>query len=306
MAASCRAAIAFKTEKKFDPLTQCPILVHEPVDDRVAFVAEQAKAWVRLRASSTDERRVALIFANYPNRDGRLGNGVGLDTPASAVGNPQASSIERIRDRSRAGNVPRPDADAILGNRTNALEHRSSRDGGVAYQLSGLRNVLEGLPQTVRDAVTARWGPPQSDPSSKRGRCGRLPSVGDDVRLGRGRRAARAWIQHRSRRDLSRSGTRSAAQLPAFYAWLRRGFDAHAVVHLGKHGNLEWLPGKALALSHDCFPEVTLGALPHIYPFIVNDPGEGSQAKRRASAVIVDHLTPPLTRAESYGPLKGP
>ncbi|MEK9726336.1 MAG: cobaltochelatase subunit CobN, partial [Rhodospirillaceae bacterium] len=90
----------------------------------------------------------------------------------------------------------------------------------------------------------------------------------------------------------------------AFYAWLRQSFGAQAIVHLGKHGNLEWLPGKALALSEECFPEAVLGPLPHLYPFIVNDPGEGTQAKRRSSAVIVDHLTPPLTRAETYGPLR--
>jgi cobaltochelatase CobN len=89
----------------------------------------------------------------------------------------------------------------------------------------------------------------------------------------------------------------------AFYAWLRGAVGVHAVVHMGKHGNLEWLPGKALALSAACYPEAAFGPLPHLYPFIVNDPGEGTQAKRRAQAVIVDHLTPPLTRAESYGPL---
>ena len=90
----------------------------------------------------------------------------------------------------------------------------------------------------------------------------------------------------------------------AFYFWLRTEFGAHAVLHNGKHGNLEWLPGKALALSAACYPEAALGPLPNIYPFIVNDPGEGTQAKRRTGAVIVDHLTPPLTRAETYGPLK--
>ena len=89
----------------------------------------------------------------------------------------------------------------------------------------------------------------------------------------------------------------------AFYAWLADEFRADAVIHLGKHGNLEWLPGKALALSAECLPEVALGPLPHLYPFIVNDPGEGTQAKRRAQAVIVDHLTPPMTRADSYGAL---
>ena len=89
----------------------------------------------------------------------------------------------------------------------------------------------------------------------------------------------------------------------AVYRWVEREFGAHAVVHVGKHGNLEWLPGKALALSETCFPEVALGPVPHLYPFIVNDPGEGTQAKRRAHAVIVDHLLPPMTRAESYDDL---
>ena len=87
----------------------------------------------------------------------------------------------------------------------------------------------------------------------------------------------------------------------AFYFLVRQ--HAHAVVHVGKHGNLEWLPGKGIALSQDCFPDAILGTLPHFYPFIVNDPGEGTQAKRRAQAVIIDHLTPPLTRAEGYGAL---
>jgi cobaltochelatase CobN len=90
----------------------------------------------------------------------------------------------------------------------------------------------------------------------------------------------------------------------AFHVWLAEDFGAQALVHVGKHGNLEWLPGKAVSLSADCFPEICAGPVPQLYPFIVNDPGEGTQAKRRIGAVIIDHLTPPLTRAESYGPLK--
>src|SRR3546814_16691520 len=84
---------------------------------------------------------------------------------------------------------------------------------------------------------------------------------------------------------------------------MREAVGIDAVIHMGKHGNLEWLPGKALALSAVCFPEAALGPLPHLYPFIVNDPGEGTPAKRRAQAVIVDPLTPPLTRSEPSGPL---
>ena len=114
-----------------------------------------------------------------------------------------------------------------------------------------------------------------------------------------------------SRRAATTSIRRRAITIPissrrtryfAFYFWLREAFGADALVHIGKHGNLEWLPGKALALSESCWPEAALGALPLIYPFIVNDPGEGAQAKRRTAAVVVDHLMPPMTRAESYGP----
>ena len=90
----------------------------------------------------------------------------------------------------------------------------------------------------------------------------------------------------------------------AFYFWLREVFGADALVHVGKHGNLEWLPGKGVGLCAECWPDAVMGPLPNIYPFIVNDPGEGAQAKRRAQAVIIDHLMPPLTRAENYGPLR--
>ncbi|MBA3509815.1 MAG: cobaltochelatase subunit CobN [Thermoleophilaceae bacterium] len=89
----------------------------------------------------------------------------------------------------------------------------------------------------------------------------------------------------------------------AFYRWLDEDWGAHAVVHVGKHGTLEWLPGKSVGLSSECYPDMALGDLPLIYPFVVNDPGEGTQAKRRAHAVIVDHLLPPMTRADTYDDL---
>ena len=94
----------------------------------------------------------------------------------------------------------------------------------------------------------------------------------------------------------------------AFYRWLatpqsQGGWGADAIVHMGKHGTLEWLPGKGVGLSGECFPDLLLADMPLIYPFIINDPGEGSQSKRRAHAVIVDHLTPPMTSAQTYGAL---
>jgi cobaltochelatase CobN len=186
---------------------------------------------------------------------------------------------------------------------SNALGGRKDRTGGVLYPLSDYKMFFSQLPQTVRDTVLARWGSPKDDPY--------LAASGDAFRLSVTRFGSILLaVQPARGYNIDPLATyHDPALVPphyylAFYAWLRTTFNAHAVVHLGKHGNLEWLPGKSLGLSAECFPEAVLGQLPHLYPFIVNDPGEGSQAKRRASAVIVDHLTPPLTRAESYGPLR--
>ena len=292
-------AVSFKGERHFDSATQCSIVVHTPAADRIAFVAELAAAWVRLRRTPARERRIAIVLANYPNRDGRVGNGVGLDTPAGTIKTLQALAAAGYRMEGAP-----PDGKALverlLAGPTNDLRDRGARMGGVRFPLAAYEAWLARLPQSVQRAVRERWGEPARDPFVE----------GDAFRL-----AALALgnivvgIQPARGYNIDPLKTyHDAALVPphgylAFYAWLRTSRDVHAVVHMGKHGNLEWLPGKALALSAECFPEVAFGALPHLYPFIVNDPGEGSQAKRRAEAVIIDHLTPPLTRAESYGPL---
>jgi cobaltochelatase CobN len=297
-------AVSFKAEARFDPLTQCPLVTYRPVPDRVAFVARLAAAWARLRTTPAGERHIALILANYPNRDGRIGNGVGLDTPAGTV--------EVLRALQATGyaveNAPADGAALIqllLSGPTNkTLPHEvgEGRVGaGERLALSDYLGFFQTLPISTQAALRARWGEPTDDPFFHGDHfilpIHRLGNVVVAIQPARGYNIDPAASYH------------SPDLVPphgylAFYAWLRRVFDVHAGVHMGKHGNLEWLPGKALALSEECWPEVALGPLPHLYPFIVNDPGEGSQAKRRSAAVIVDHLTPPLTRAESYGPLR--
>jgi len=293
-------AVSFKTDAEWDARTESALVAYRPVADRVAFAAELAARWARLAATPAVERRVALVLANYPNRDGRLGNGVGLDTPASAV-----TVLRALAEAGYAiADVP-ADGDALmrglLAGPTNALAGRPGRAGGARLDLADYRAWFAGLSDAVRTAVLDRWGAPEADPFVEDGAF-RLPVS----RFGN----AVLGIQPARGYNIDPKATYHDPDLVpphgylAFYAWLRTVEDVHAVAHLGKHGNLEWLPGKALALSGDCFPEAAFGALPHLYPFIVNDPGEGTQAKRRTSAVIVDHLTPPLTRAESYGPLK--
>jgi cobaltochelatase CobN len=296
-------AVSFKGAAARDELAETDIVAYEPVADRVDFTGRLAAAWAKLRRTPPGDRRVALVLANYPNRDGRIGNGVGLDTPAGAVHTLEAMAAAGYR----VADAP-ADGDALVcrlqAGPTNA--GIAARRVEETLPLPDYEIFFAALPRTVRDAVTERWGPPEADPMFmvRDTECGafaipafRCGQVAVGLQPARGYNIDPAASYHDP--DLV-----PPHNYLAFYAWLREAFGTHAVVHFGKHGNLEWLPGKAVALSEACFPEAALGPIPNIYPFIVNDPGEGTQAKRRTAAVIVDHLTPPLARAETYGPLK--
>ena len=292
-------AVSFKAES-LDPTTDSRITVYRPVADRVAVLAEQAERWVRLGAKQAGERRVALILSNYPNRDGRIGNGVGLDAPESTV--------RLVKAMADAGYVTDgfPDDSAslmelLLAGVTNAEEREKPAEiEPVRLTLAAYCQWLKALPEESGKTLEERWGPPEKDPFFRDGAF-ELP-VHRFGNLAVGVQPARGY-------NIDPKATYHDPDLVpphgylAFYVWLRQVFDADAIVHVGKHGNLEWLPGKALGLSKTCWPEIALGPTPLIYPFIVNDPGEGMQAKRRSSAVIVDHLMPALARAEIHGDL---
>ncbi|MDX0492893.1 cobaltochelatase subunit CobN [Sinorhizobium medicae] len=291
-------AVSFKAASIYDPLVEANIVGHEPLADRVRFAARLASNWARLRRTQPQRRRVAIVMANYPNRDGRLGNGVGLDTPAGTIEVLRAMATEGYA----VGDVPE-DGDALMRFLMAGPTNAASRDREIreTISLSQYRDFLGTLPKKIHQEMTARWGAPEGDPFFLDGVFALPLARFGEVLVG---------IQPARGYNIDPKETYHAPDLVpphgylAFYAYLRAVFGAHAIVHMGKHGNLEWLPGKALALSQDCYPEAIFGPTPHLYPFIVNDPGEGTQAKRRTSAVIIDHLTPPLTRAESYGPLK--
>ena len=294
-------AVAFKTEARFDEATEAPIVVSEANEERCRFVASLAAAWVRLAETPPAARRVALVLANYPNRDGRIGNGVGLDTPASTV-----RIMQSLAEAGYGVDGPPRDGAALMARLTagptNAADARA-RPFDAMLPLADYARFFATLPAPVQAAVAGRWGEPDADPFFRKTEAGFALPV---QRFGN----VVVAVQPARGYNIDPEKSYHDPDLPpphgylAFYAWLRTSFDAHAVVHVGKHGNVEWLPGKALALSAECFPEAALGPIPHVYPFIVNDPGEGSQAKRRGAAVIVDHLTPPLTRAGSHGALE--
>ena len=275
-----------------------------PDRERLDWVTRLCRNWIELRHTPPPQRRVALVLANYPTLNSRLANGVGLDTPASTV--------LMLQWLAEAGyGLPRhlpPDGDgliaALLSGRSNDPEsaHRPPLDH---LPLQDYLDWLATLPEPARSALANRWGAPELDPSLER-----LPHGARGFAI-RGLRLDQVVVLIQPARGYDRDPSLSyhcPELVPthaylAQYLWLRQQFAANAVVHVGKHGNLEWLPGKGLGLSNQCWPELALGPLPHLYPFIVNDPGEGSQAKRRAQAVILDHLTPPLGRAGLHGPL---
>ncbi|MBI3499603.1 MAG: cobaltochelatase subunit CobN [Proteobacteria bacterium] len=291
-------AVSFKAPPRRCDLTQAEIVEYAAVADRVRFVATLAAAWVRLKRTAPAERRIAVVLANYPNRDARIGNGVGLDTPQSTT--VVLAALEdagyRVQRRPADG---RALIERLLAGPTNAAGS-AQRPAAIMLPLKRYLAFLQGLTPELKRAVLDRWGAPEADPFFRK--TGFALPILDLGNVVVGVQPARGY-------NIDPAGSyHDPALVPphgylAFYAWLRHSFDAHALVHLGKHGNLEWLPGKSVALSGSCWPEAALGALPHLYPFIVNDPGEGTQAKRRAQAVIIDHLTPPLTRAGSYGAL---
>ena len=292
--------ISFKDLAWRSERSQSDVVCYRPHLERMDFVAELARRWSELGRLPNGQKRVALVLANYPTRDGRIGNGVGLDTPAAAL------NILRTLQQEGYPVAALPESGtalihALLGGVSNDLDNLDQRPCAQSMALDEYLAAFARLPLANQHAVRERWGEPEADPMF---RSGRMMVAG--LRFGLtfvGIQPARGYQV-----DLSAVYHDPDLVPPhgylAFHFWLRHSFAVDAVVHVGKHGNLEWLPGKGVGLSEQCWPDALLGPLPNIYPFIVNDPGEGAQAKRRTQAVIIDHLMPPLTRAETYGPLR--
>jgi cobaltochelatase CobN len=297
-------AVSFKNTQAHDPLLQTDVVRYEPRIDRVEHVAALACNWSRLRNMANEQKRVAILLANYPSKNARVGNAVGLDTPASLHALLLAL---RAAGYDTGPSLP-PDGQALI----EALIAASLQDAEFAtaeahtgscgwLTQERYKSWLDGIPPLARNGILKRWGGAEAAPQYH---AGGFPIPGllfGNIFIGiqpaRGYDHDPAAVYHSP--DL---------QPPpfylAFYCWIRDIFGARAILHMGKHGNLEWLPGKGTALSAACYPEVVLRDLPHIYPYIINNPGEGTQAKRRSAAVIVDHLIPPMTRAGTYGELQ--
>ncbi|MBP2297632.1 cobaltochelatase subunit CobN [Azospirillum picis] len=281
-------AIAFKAAGEPDPDLQFAAPALRPIADRVAFTADLAAAWVRLSRTPRAERRLALVLSDYPGPGGGIGHAVGLDSPASAVAMLGRLSAEGY------GLSGFPDSGPDGG---AALMEVLTAAPRPALTLADYERLV---PAGVRARIAATWGEPAADPALHGDAFAfRLLDCGNAVvavQPSRGH-GALTTAQHHD------PDTPPSHGYLAFHLWLRHVFSADALVQIGAHGTLEWLPGKAVALSADCWPEIVGGALPVLYPFIVNNPGEGVQARRRIGAVLVGHLTPPPVEAGLHGDL---
>ncbi|MFJ9023254.1 cobaltochelatase subunit CobN [Streptomyces sp. NPDC102259] len=277
-----------------------PVYIADP--ERAGRVAGIAVRHARLRHKPNAEKKLALVFTAYPTKHSRVGNAVGLDTPASAI-----RVLDALRDAGY-GVTGHPDnGDELIHRLINAgghdvewLTEEQLAAAPARVPLADYRAWFDRLDPALRDGMLQSWGEPP----------GSLYVDGDDVVLAslqfgnvvvmiqppRGFGENPIAIYHDP--DMPPSHHYMAA-----YRWLENSFGADAIVHMGKHGTMEWLPGKGLGLSGGCAPDAVLGDLPLVYPFIVNDPGEGTQAKRRGHATVVDHLVPPMARADTYGDL---
>ncbi|MGC2087699.1 MAG: cobaltochelatase subunit CobN, partial [Bradyrhizobium sp.] len=279
--------IAFKDEAPLDERLQFGAVRHVPLPDRIVFVAQLAARWARLRTIPKAKRRLALMLSDYPARGGRRGYAVGLDTA------PSAAEIARM--------LAEQGYDVGSSVRTEDVEALLKDDAGeLVISLADYQLYFAALPDELQGELRNCWGAAESDPAFANGafrfhvlRAGNLLIL---LQPDRGAHTDRKAGYH----DTSVPPRHAFV---ALYAHLREAERIDALVHLGAHGTLEWLPGKALALSQSCWPEAVLGPVPVIYPFIVNNPGEAVQAKRRLAAVTLGHLTPPLSQAGLHGPL---
>lgn len=277
------SAISFKTPAERIPELEFARTIHRPALAQIALAADRAAGWARLGAAARGDRRLAIILSDYPGAagaSGQIGHAVGLDTFAS---------VDAIR--------------ALLGG--HGYDIGSGLAGALRdvepipyLSLADYRGLFAQLPAPIQDRVRQTWGEPEADPAVHA-----AAFVQPYLRLGK----LIVAIQPERGSTLDRKANYHDPDLPprhaylAFYLWLRLQEKVHALVHLGAHGTLEWLPGKALAPSPDCFPTALIGGTPVIYPFIVNNPGEAAVARRRLGAVVLGHLTPPLKSAGSHG-----
>ena len=293
---------SFKETVREESPVGAPLTVYRADSERTARVAGLATRFAKLGWTPNEEKRIAVMLSNYPTKHSRVGNAVGLDTPRSAI-----RLLESLEDAGYNVGATPDDGDGLIhaliaagGHDLEFLTEDQLRGATGRVDSEQYTRWFSRLPEELRERVETQWGPPPGNLYIDEGEIVvaglRFGNIFVGIQPPRGFGENPIAIYH----DPELPPTHHYL---AAYWWIIEEFGADAIVHLGKHGTLEWLPGKSLGLSPSCAPDATIRDVPFFYPFVVNDPGEGTQAKRRAHATVVDHLIPPMTRAETYDDL---
>ncbi|AZA11406.1 cobaltochelatase subunit CobN [Corynebacterium gerontici] len=289
------------------------LIAYIPDHERCERLAGVAVRHGKLRHIAPSEKKLVLMLSAYPTKHARIGNAVGLDTPMSTL---------RVLEALAEAGYDLGDTSKIPGYRSNngqhdgdALMHAIIEAGGhdpewlteevlannpLRLSAEVYRRFFATLPDAMQEEMREHWGEAPGEHYVH-------PETGEIYIAGLQFGNVVVMIQPPRGFGDNPVGIYHDPDLPAnhhylgTYFWLREIFGADAIVHMGKHGNMEWLPGKGAGLSAECYPDHAIADLPLIYPFLVNDPGEGTQAKRRAHATLIDHMIPPMARAETYG-----
>lgn len=295
--------VATREEESIDPVTGASIIKFKPIPDRVDKVVRLALNWARLRKTPPEERRIAVVFHNYPPRVDRIGCAAGLDSFASVK-----ELLDRMKNEGYRIERTYTDGTELAHELISRMTcdqrwlpmEEMFRRAEALGEPEQIRRWHEELPPSVQKKMKDDWGNPPGELFVYNNKMCFPGMINGNIFLTiqppRGRLEQIEKIYH----DPNLSPPHHYLD---HYRWIRDVFKAHAVVHVGKHGSLEWLPGKAVGLSEECYPDLAIMELPNIYPYIINDPGEGTQAKRRSYACIIDHLTPAMTNADLYDAL---
>ena len=292
--------IAAKKYYEADPVTGIPVTRYQPIAERIEKLVRLAINWGRLRHIPNVEKRIAIIFHNYPPRNDRIGNAFGLDSPASVWNilhdlDAEGYKLDRLPDDGRA--LIEEVRNGVTNDRRWSSSAEMARKAIATISSEQYKEWFEELPASVQARMTDAWGEPPGDLFVHDNRLIIPGIMNGNIFIGiqppRGFLENPAAIYHSPDHPIPH-------HYYAYYRWIRNSFKADLVMHIGKHGSLEWLPGKSVGLSDSCFPDIAISDLPNIYPYIINNPGEGTQAKRRSYCCIIDHLVPVMHNADAY------
>ncbi len=290
---------ATRETSQVDPLTGARLSRLEPISERINKLVRMGRKWAALKRKPNHDKKVAIIFHNYPPRNDRIGCAAGLDSFASV-----ALLVERLKDEGyqveRTWDDPQELAEEMVS--SLSVDQRWLTPEAMALRAAGLAGAgrhqawLSRLPAPNVEHMTKDWGESPGELFVHQDQVMINGVINGNVYIGI--QPPRGFIEQPEK--IHDPYMSPSWHYLYYYRWIRDVFQADAVMHIGKHGSLEWLPGKSVCLSERCYPELAIMDMPNIYPYIVNNPGEGTQAKRRSYCALVNHLIPVMTNAETY------